>query len=175
MQRILLVEEDRDVGELFTTALTGLGGYEVISAEHGDAALLLLERRPDLALVDVRIPGAHGIDIGERALALGVPVVLMTGDFATSRQLDANDVPHLFKPFRVTDLFVAVRQELARSEENCRLLQHSLARLGATQDALALAHQDARETIETVRRERIERKAKEEAARKTPAKGHEDC
>jgi DNA-binding response OmpR family regulator len=165
MQKILVVEDYRELSKFLAVALTGNDRYEVIATENGSAALSLLEvAHPDLALIDVRIPGVPGIDVSSRALALGVPVVLMTGDFSVSHQLAANNVPHLIKPFHVSELFAAVEREIARSEENRRVLRRSLVRLSAAKQALAMAHREAARTLEQVRRDREARQAKERAA-----------
>ena len=85
MQKILVVEDYRELSDFFALALTSGDRYAVLAAENGSAALSLLEaEHPDLALIDVRIPDVPGIDVSSRALALDIPVVLMTGDFEVS-------------------------------------------------------------------------------------------
>src|SRR5277367_4098097 len=121
MQKILVVEDYREVSDFIAIALTGFAGYEVITAEDGNAALSFLEaEHPDLALVDMRLPGVSGIEVGRHALSLDVPVVLMTGDRMVSGRLVENRIPHLVKPFPLSDLFKALEKESARSMENRR-------------------------------------------------------
>lgn len=164
MQRILVVEDDPDVSELFVMALTDYGHYEAITAQSGNAAVPLLElHRPDLALIDVGIPGVPGLEVGGHALVLDVPVVLMTGDFVRSSQLTASGVPYLLKPFQLSELIEAVGRELARAEQNRRELRRSLARLNASKAALVRAHEDAARTVAAIRREHEDRQLRAKA------------
>jgi two-component system, cell cycle response regulator CpdR len=172
MQKILVVEDDPEVSEFLAAALTGNDRYGVVAAANGNAALSLLEaEQPDLALIDVQIPGVPGIEVGQRAVALDVPVVLMTGDLAMSDQLADRRIRYLLKPFHLSDLFDAVERELARAEKNCRVMRRSLARLSANRDTLALAHQEAEKTVATIRSEREARQAKEKAEEKIGVEG----
>src|ERR1700712_4293472 len=62
---ILVVDDDRLV---LATLAHGLSqaGFDVIDADNGDDAILLArERRPDLALLDIRMQGKSGFDVAE--------------------------------------------------------------------------------------------------------------
>ena len=88
MHKILVVEDFQEVSEFLALALMGDSRYEVVTAANGNEAASLLQLlQPDLALIDVLIPGLQGIEMGRRAVALNVPVLLMTGDFVISGQL----------------------------------------------------------------------------------------
>ena len=160
MPKILVVEDYPELSDFLAVALTDFAGFEVVRAANGDEAIsLLVLQRPDFALIDVKIPGkVQGIDIAERALALNVPILLMTGDFAVSDQLTENSIPHFLKPFHPAELFAAVERELARTKEDHLMLRRSLARLSAARGGLTLAHQDAARTI---RREEEARQKKD--------------
>jgi CheY-like chemotaxis protein len=168
VQKILVVEDYQEVCDFFAMALTDHAHFEVITAGNGNEAISLLElQHPDLALIDVQIPGeVQGIEISERALALDVPVVLMTGDFAMSDRLTENRIPHFLKPFPVSELFEAIDKGLVLSAENCRVLRASLAQLRASMEALKMAHQEAARTAADSRREREDRQANDKAGRK---------
>jgi two-component system cell cycle sensor histidine kinase/response regulator CckA len=80
---VLVVEDEDDLREVITRLLT-LGGYRVITASDGEAALALA-RSPDtaidLVLTDVVMPGTQGKEVAEAVVALrpGIPVVFMSG------------------------------------------------------------------------------------------------
>ncbi|MFC3079775.1 PAS domain-containing protein [Phenylobacterium terrae] len=81
--RVLLVEDDPDVGDLVTAMLEELG-HEVTRASEVEAGLrLLAEGRPiDLLLTDVVMPGGRsGVDLAQEAVRLrpGLPVILSSG------------------------------------------------------------------------------------------------
>src|SRR5437588_7897885 len=63
MTTVLVADDDADVRELITLKLEQ-AGYAVLAAADGTAALTMLhQRRPDIALLDIRMPGASGTDI----------------------------------------------------------------------------------------------------------------
>jgi DNA-binding response OmpR family regulator len=165
MQKILVVEDYQEVSDFLALALTGNAAYEVVAAKNGDDAVSLLERHhPDLALVDIRIPGIRGMEIGRRALAIDVPVVLMTGDLSVSDRLAENGIPHLLKPFPLAALFAAVRRELSRAAEYRWKLSQSLARLAANKEAMSIAREEAARIVIDIRRARQRRGKMLEAA-----------
>lgn len=57
--RVLLVEDEDDIREN-TAELMRIMGYEVLEAASAEAALALLERRPDIVLTDLQLPGLGG-------------------------------------------------------------------------------------------------------------------
>jgi len=80
MATILVIDDEQDICVLLTHALTP-EGHKVQTVADGDAALDLLRRQPfALALVDIWLPGVHGLDLVQRLreLAPDLPLVLMT-------------------------------------------------------------------------------------------------
>ena len=80
---ILVVEDDSDVRSYLAETLRDLK-FKVITAPNAQAALTILiqdDKRVDLMLTDVVMPGTNGRDLGRRAQALrpGLPVLYMTG------------------------------------------------------------------------------------------------
>lgn len=64
--RILLIEDDPDIAGMYALALT-MAGYGVATAADGETGLEMMRRdRPDLLLLDVRLPGISGISVLER-------------------------------------------------------------------------------------------------------------
>jgi sigma-B regulation protein RsbU (phosphoserine phosphatase) len=86
--RILVVDDDASI--LRTVARIFERDYEVERATSGAAALALLDRfRPEVAIVDVRMPEMNGLELMRRLHArfLDLDVIVMTG---TSEEPDAN-------------------------------------------------------------------------------------
>ncbi len=80
---MLVVEDDPGVRRLATVVLSG-AGYQVVAAEHPEAAIRLLERREepvDLLLTDIVMPGMNGRDLAARVVARwpGVRVLFTSG------------------------------------------------------------------------------------------------
>jgi DNA-binding response OmpR family regulator len=160
MPKVLVVEDNLEVSALFAVALKDFAHYQVISAATGTEGISLLElHRPDLALVDLQLPGVQGIEVGERALALRVPIVLMTGDFSASLKLSEGRIPHLRKPFHITELLAAVDEQLRIAEEHHRTLHQSLRRLSANIQDAAKVYRESVEAGEESWRARETRRA----------------
>lgn len=102
---------------------TSLGeGFDITEAEDADTAIRLLdELRPDLVLLDWRLPGKWGSDVLEvfAQRRSRVPVIVLTSQTDNSTRLLAETLgADLFmtKPFRPADLIDAVRSLLRRDE-----------------------------------------------------------
>jgi DNA-binding response OmpR family regulator len=107
--RILVVDDDPDLRELFRDALIGQG-FDVETAGTVEAARAAIAARPPaLVIVDLLLRGESGQSVVDLARRSGIAVLLTTGD---PRRLAAGPVPVLAKPFRLADLLRAVRQGL---------------------------------------------------------------
>ncbi len=108
-RRILIVEDNRDSREMLRFLLE-LAGHEVHEANDGPGGLEALRRiRPDVALVDVGLPGFDGYELAKRAREAGdtVCLVALTGyglpdDLRRSRE--AGFDAHLVKPVEAAAL-----------------------------------------------------------------------
>ncbi|HVP60519.1 MAG TPA: ATP-binding protein [Myxococcaceae bacterium] len=124
--RVLVVDDNVDAAESLRELFTLLG-HEVQVAHDGPAGLYLAEQRlPDLALLDLGLPGMDGYELARRlrAMAPGACVVAATGygqevDRRASRE--AGFDRHLVKPLRVDELESLVHeQEVSRAAERAR-------------------------------------------------------
>jgi two-component system, OmpR family, response regulator len=119
--RILVADDDDDIRDLVTFKLAQ-AGFTVQTADDGTSALAAIEDNPpDLAVLDVMMPGLSGMDvlrkIRDRDRTSGVRVILLT---ARSRDSDvdagfatgADD--YIIKPFSPRELLHRVNTVLAR-------------------------------------------------------------
>jgi len=76
-REVLVVEDNDDIRELFTTLLTR-AGHRVVAADDGPQGLLqLLSRQPEIAFVDIGLPGFDGFELARRAREQGSTVFLV--------------------------------------------------------------------------------------------------
>jgi two-component system OmpR family response regulator/two-component system response regulator QseB len=117
--RLLLVEDDRMIGESLRNALRGCG-YAVDWVRDGRAADgTLSTERFDLVLLDLGLPQRDGMDVLQALRARGdrTPVIVLTArDSLASRVrgLDAGADDYLVKPFELDELLARMRAVLRR-------------------------------------------------------------
>ncbi|MDQ1745436.1 MAG: two-component system, OmpR family, phosphate regulon response regulator PhoB [Pseudonocardiales bacterium] len=118
----LIAEDDRDIRELVTAKLSA-SGYQVLSFSNGPAALAAAnEHQPDVALLDVMMPGISGIEILTRLQkdprTRSIPVILLT---AKSQEFDIDSgfavgaADYIVKPFSPRDLVARVNAVIGRT------------------------------------------------------------
>jgi len=127
--RVLLAEDEETIAITLRDALQD-EGHEVVHAADTDAALRVLESSsPDVVLTDIRMPGAGGMAVLQRAIELDEdrPVVLMTGFGTVEQAVEAmriGAVNYIQKPFR-NEAVVGMVQRFGRerdlADENERL------------------------------------------------------
>lgn len=108
--RILLIEDNVDARETLKTLLQAYG-YAVEVAETGEEGLRqLLEQRPDIAIVDIGLPGLDGFEVARRTRmapeASGVKLVALSGYSGTDTERKAVAAGfdlHLVKPLNPVD------------------------------------------------------------------------
>jgi CheY-like chemotaxis protein len=116
-RRVLLVEDDEGVRDMIEMVLDS-EGYEVITAEDGITALALLaEGRPDLILLDMKMPGMDGWEFARHYAELPDPrppiVVLTAAQDASRRAAEIAAQGYLAKPFGIDDLLKVIDSHLA--------------------------------------------------------------
>ena len=122
MARILVADDDVDIRELVEFKLSTLG-HEIIAVSDGAAAVdACLEHKPDLAVLDVMMPGMSGLD-AMRAIrgdpnVTATPIILLTAraqesDVETGFGSGADD--YITKPFSPRELASRVQALLNRS------------------------------------------------------------
>ena len=122
MARILVADDDIDIRELVEFKLSTLG-HDVVAVSDGGAAIDACQaERPDLAVLDVMMPGVSGLDAirairADPALA-DLPIMLLTAraqeaDVETGFDSGADD--YITKPFSPRELASRVEALLSRS------------------------------------------------------------
>jgi DNA-binding response OmpR family regulator len=137
VHRVLLVDDDRRVLELMEFAL-GQEGFQVFAAHDGDEALRQARlQRPDLVVLDVRLPRRSGYEVCEalrREPEIGsLPIVLVSSAGEPEARLQAFErgaddfIP---KPFSPKEMIARLRRLLVRADElrEARSRVHDLER-----------------------------------------------
>jgi CheY-like chemotaxis protein len=106
---ILVVDDDPDIVEVLRCALHD-AGYEVATAVDGAALSLAHERRPDVILLDLLMPGMDGGEVSRRLRAdpttAPIPIIAMSATPQWLPSVPAND--RLTKPFGLVDVLAKV-------------------------------------------------------------------
>lgn len=117
MEKILIVEDDKDIREGVRILLEG-EGYDVIEAENGRKGLELLSEDPDLVILDVMMPGMSGLKTCEEIRKVSyVPVLFLTARSQESDKLIglmAGGDDYLPKPFSYSELLGRVKALIRR-------------------------------------------------------------
>ncbi|HVJ15937.1 MAG TPA: response regulator [Polyangiaceae bacterium] len=146
VERVLVVDDNAQNRAVAEGQLVS-AGYEVETAEHGEAGLEMFSRRePDLVLLDILMPGIDGIETCRRMRQLpggqDTPIVFVTahGDLETQRQaLESGGDDFLSKPIQRIELLLRVRsllrikriaRELARNNNELVRVQRQKDDLG---------------------------------------------
>ena len=130
MLRILIVEDDPSVRLMLEVVLSRHGYWVQTAPSARDATAMLLYDFPvvpDLAVLDIRLPGISGIEYGEdlRRHFPSIRLVFMTGwgEQRDERQAARALGPLLVKPFHSADLLEIVRAAAGRPEAPRAALQ----------------------------------------------------
>ena len=121
--RRVLIAEDEALIRMDLAEMLGEQGYEVVgqAADGARAVALAEELRPDLVILDVKMPVLDGISAAERIAAQRIaPVVILTAFSQrdlVERARDAGAMAYLVKPFAPSDLVPAIEMALSRFAE----------------------------------------------------------
>jgi len=115
--RILVAEDEALIRMDLVEMLQG-AGYEVVGqASNGQEAIdLAIEHKPDLAILDVKMPVLDGITAAQKIIELA-PVLMLTAfsqKELIDRARDAGVMAYVVKPFTITDLVPAIEIAISR-------------------------------------------------------------
>jgi two-component system, response regulator PdtaR len=156
----VLVAEDETIIRLDLRAQLEDANYVVCGeATNGHEAVALARSlQPDLAVLDVKMPGLDGIEAAKMILAeRPIPILMLTAysdEELVRRAVKAGVYAYLVKPFRATDLMPAIETAIARYDEMQALREETTT----LADALA-----ARKAIERAKGLLMEREGLSEA------------
>ncbi len=119
----VLIAEDETIIRLDLRELLERSGFEVCAeARDGEEAVALARsERPDVAIMDVKMPKLDGIEAARQILdERPIPIVMLTAygqQELVSRAVEAGVYGYLVKPFREQDLLPAIETARARHDE----------------------------------------------------------
>ncbi len=142
MAKVLVVDDDPALRQALRGAL-GRVGFDVVAAPDARGGIELLSTAgPDVVVLDLGLPDAHGLDVVRRFHSLSsVPVLILSGSTEESRKvqaLEAGADDYLDKPFGIDELGARLRALLRRSGPGAasaagtspaRPVRHDLGRL----------------------------------------------
>ena len=119
---LILIVGDNDKNRKLVRDVLTFKGYSTIEAETGEAGVRLAqERRPNLVLMDIRLPGIDGLEALRQLRAepttRDIPIMALTASVMSEdrqRIVGAGFDGYQSKPINVTDFVAAVTQLLAR-------------------------------------------------------------
>ncbi|HXD28663.1 MAG TPA: response regulator [Arthrobacter sp.] len=122
VRRVVVAEDETLIRLDIVEILTGEGFEVVGEADNGEKAVeLVREQRPDLVLMDVKMPVMDGISAAEAIVKERIaPVVLLTAfsqKELVERAREAGAMAYVVKPFSPNDLIPAIEIAMSRHEE----------------------------------------------------------
>ncbi len=124
MTRRVVIAEDEAIIRLDLKEILQDEGYDVVGETgRGDEVVdLVRTHQPDLVILDVKMPGADGLEAARAIRDLGERVAVLVLTAFSQRNLidearDAGVIAYLVKPFQRIELIPAIDQAMARSEQ----------------------------------------------------------
>ena len=118
-QRILIVDDERQITRVLSRGLT-TKGYDVHVAADGETALQTFgDWHPDLVVTDLSMPNINGLELCRRLRAFSeVPIIVLSvkgEEHAKVEALDAGADDYVTKPFGIDELLARIRATLRRA------------------------------------------------------------
>jgi DNA-binding response OmpR family regulator len=122
MSRVLVVEDDRDIGELVCRYLEKAGFAAELVTTGKDALTSIAARPPELLVLDLMLPGVDGLEICRAVRASektsDVPIIILTARAEESERIVGLEIgadDYIAKPFSPNELVARVRALLRRT------------------------------------------------------------
>jgi CheY-like chemotaxis protein len=122
---LILIVDDNEAGQLLVSVVLDLAGFQTSTADSAESVMERVhERRPDLILMDVQLPGQDGLALTRRLKAdpetTRIPIVALSAYAMAEdreRALAAGCIGYITKPIDTRSLGEQVRQFLAAERE----------------------------------------------------------
>ena len=136
--RILIVDDDAELRRLTGEFLTRHGFFIALAANAVEMDRQLLVEKPDLIVLDLMMPGEHGLSVCRRMADTKIPIIVLSAmgeetDRVVGLELGADD--YLPKPCSPRELLARVRAVLRRSESNQHASQTSSGQIASNEVA----------------------------------------
>ena len=116
--RILVVDDDLLALRYVRDTLSKAGYTPIVTGDPQEALALMYEMKPQLALLDLMLPGTDGIELMNEILEIGaVPVIFLSAygqDHFIARAIDMGAADYVVKPFSPTELTARIRGALRK-------------------------------------------------------------
>lgn len=120
-ERILVVDDEREIADLVATYLEAAGFEPVVCYDGQQAWEVIQSQKLDLAIIDVMLPGINGFELCERARRDHLyPIIMLTakvGEEDRVAGLAAGADDYVTKPFLPLELVARVKAQLRRSKQ----------------------------------------------------------
>ena len=118
--RVLAVDDDPQMLPYIRDALTEAGYQPIATGDPEEALRLILKEKPQLALLDLMLPGTDGIELMKKIQDTAeVPVIFLSAygqDQTIAQAIDAGADDYIVKPFSPTELAARIRAALRKRE-----------------------------------------------------------
>ncbi|ALO46749.1 phosphate regulon transcriptional regulator PhoB [Pseudohongiella spirulinae] len=124
---ILIVDDEPAIRDMIGIALD-TAGFNSLEAESAlEAHVNIVDKRPDLVLLDWMLPGGSGIELARRLkreeLTADIPIIMLTAKTSEDNKVQGLDVgvdDYVTKPFSPRELIARIKAVLRRSTGNLR-------------------------------------------------------
>ena len=120
-QRLLIVDDERDILDMLRRFFERKG-YDVITAETGQAALKLAQTQPDMILLDINLPDVDGLQVCATIRRhVSCPILFLTARSEDSDKVKgfaAGGDDYVVKPFSLDELAARVGAHLRREQRH---------------------------------------------------------
>ena len=119
---ILIVDDEAPIREMIAVALE-MAGYDCLEAANSqDALAIIVDRQPDLLLLDWMLPGSTGIELARRlkrdALTAEIPIIMLTAKGEEDNKIQGLEVgadDYITKPFSPRELVARLKAVMRRA------------------------------------------------------------
>jgi DNA-binding response OmpR family regulator len=125
--RILIVDDQPDIGEMFSMVLKAEGFAPRVARNGADAISAILAERPDLILLDAAMPGIDGFGVARMlkadAATATIPIIMVSAHASRGSRVDGLESgaeDYLTKPVDTAELLLKIRNLLRLRKRSAR-------------------------------------------------------